>query len=270
MYDVSVTNTSRTSTLLLRALRRTQVRRRHHCRPPRRGRVRTARAARSQPAVQRHRDARRRTSRCRRRPTSASPSRRRLHRDRHRRRCAERRGRRRRRCARSTQPNRRLPQLRHADGGRNPTTVLRLRSSRRSRRSRRARRRSPRGTPHGSWNVNYTITVTNPSSATVSTCRLQLADTLPTLPSGWTLVGEWDGRRRCRYAGADGCLVRRRPPGRSGPARCRRARCTPIRCTGVLKPSAQRDAHRPACRRTGRAVCINGVVVTSGEVDRLG
>jgi uncharacterized repeat protein (TIGR01451 family) len=44
----------------------------------------------------------------------------------------------------------------------------------------------------GKWTVTYTIAVTNPSSAESGTdIQVSVIDTLPTLPMGWTPVGEW-------------------------------------------------------------------------------
>jgi len=116
----------------------------------------------------------------------------------------------------------------------------------------------------GRWTVSYTITVTNPSDAENGTdVQASLDDTLPTLPAGWTLVGEWQA------AAVSGAPAPTDPSATASPwtiwsGTLPKATSYSYTVTGVLQPSAGATPIGTAC--PGNGGLLNKAVVTSGEV----
>jgi uncharacterized repeat protein (TIGR01451 family)/LPXTG-motif cell wall-anchored protein len=116
----------------------------------------------------------------------------------------------------------------------------------------------------GSWTVSYTITVANPSDATTGAdVQASLTDTLPTLPAGWTLVGEWQA------AAVGGAPAPTDASAAASPwtiwsGTLPKATSYSYTVTGVLQPSAGATPIGTAC--PGNGGLLNKAVVTSGDV----
>jgi len=116
----------------------------------------------------------------------------------------------------------------------------------------------------GRWTVSYTITVTNPSDAqTGADVQASLSDTLPTLPAGWTLVGEWQAAP-VGAAPAPTDASSAASPWTIWSGTLPKATSYAYTVTGVLQPSADATPIGTAC--PGNGGLLNKAVVTSGQV----